>query len=222
MRCAKRVLVVCLCACICLLAQQGVGYAASSAAKTQQAAGSQQGKSGVKPAQSSPKKSGIDSEQARSVPTRILADSMTYDAEHLLVTFNSNVYVERPDFEMWANRINVYLKPEKKTAETEKKDENASMPGLAAGEVERIVATGNVRMKREENSSTSQKATYTVDTEVLVLEGDPVLSDGDNTIAGEVVTYYMKENRSEVTGGAKKRVEAVFSTSGKPTREGGR
>jgi lipopolysaccharide export system protein LptA len=38
-------------------------------------------------------------------------------------------------------------------------------------------------------------------------------------IAGEVVRYYMRENRSEVSGG-KGKVEAVFSTSARPTREG--
>ena len=152
----------------------------------------------------------------KNIPTRITADSMNYDADARRVTFNKNVHVIRPDFELWSNELVVHLKP------TEKKEgeDVAAASGLAAGEIERIVAKGNVRMKRDKNSSTSDRATYTMDTGVLVLEGNPRLTDGENVITGEVVRYFMHENRSDVTGG-KKQVEAVFSTSEKPTREGG-
>ncbi len=155
---------------------------------------------------------------AKNVPTRITADGMTYDADARKVTFSKNVHVLRPDFELWSNELVVHLKP----AEKKEGAEGASAAsGLAAGDIDRLVAKGNVRMKREKNSSTSQRATYTMDTGVLVLEGNPRLTDGENVITGEVVRYFMHENRSDVVGGPKKQVEALFTTSEQPTREGG-
>lgn len=155
----------------------------------------------------------------RSVPTRITADGMTYEADAQQVTFTKGVHVTRPDFEMWADKIIVYLKPAK-AKEPVEEGAAAVADSLAAGDIDRMVATGSVRMKRDKNVSTSGRATYTMDTAVLVLEDNPRLTDGENVITGEVVRYFMNENRSDVLSGPKKRVEAVFTTSGKPTREG--
>jgi lipopolysaccharide export system protein LptA len=149
----------------------------------------------------------------RSVPTRITADGMTYAADSGQVTFSRSVHVVRPDFEMWADTLIVYLKPVKRQEEPAG---GGAVSGMAAGDIDRIVAVGNVRMQKEKNSSTSGKATYVTDTGILTLEGSPRLTDGENVIAGEVVRYYMRENRSDVSG----KVEAVFSTSARPTREG--
>ena len=84
---------------------------------------------------------------------------------------------------------------------------------MAAGDVDRIVAERNVRMKSENRNGTCAKAIYTMDDGVLLMEGDPRLTDGENTVTGETIKYFTEENRSEVMGGSKKRVEAVFSGS---------
>ena len=148
---------------------------------------------------------------AKDVETRITSDQLTYAAENQRVVFDRNVHVVRPDFELWAERITVYLKPPKNGGP---KEEKGSMPsGMAAGDVDRIVAERNVRMKSENRTGTCAKATYTMDTGVLLMEGDPRLTDGENTVTGETIKYFTEENRSEVLGGTKKRVEAVFSGS---------
>ena len=131
---------------------------------------------------------------AKNVETRITSDQLTYLAEKQLVIFDKNVHVVRPDIEIWADRITVYLKPPKGDAQ-KKEGEKGGMPaGMAAGDVDRIVAERNVRMKSENRNGTCAKATYTMDD-------------------GETIKYFTEENRSEVMGGSKKRVEAVFSGS---------
>lgn len=161
---------------------------------------------------------------AKDVETRIVADKMTYQSEKQQVVFDTKVHVTRPDFELWSDKLTVYLKPAKTAPATAGGEKKAgSLPeGMAAGDVDRLVAQGNVRMQSDGREGTSSKATYTVDDGMLVMEGDPKVSDGDNIITGEVIRYFTKENRSEVIGGTKKRVEAVFSTSNKPNREGKR
>ena len=47
-------------------------------------------------------------------------------------------------------------------------------------------------------------------TGILLLEDSPVLTDGENTITGDSIRYYIYENRSEVIRGKNKRVEATF------------
>lgn len=164
----------------------------------------------------------------RDVPTAVKSDRMQYDAKGQVVVFEGAVYVQRPDFEMWAERITLHLK--KKSAKPGKADPagdaaqgqsgqsgqsgQAGMSGMDAGEIDRIVAERNVRMKRENRTGECEKATYTVDNAVMVMEGNPVLHEGDNSIKGEVITFYTRENRSEVRGSAAKRVQAVFTSSG--------
>lgn len=149
------------------------------------------------------------------VETRITADKLTYQAEKRQVVFDGNVHVSRPDFDLRSTRLTVYMKP----AKAQKNGTSGSAPaGLATGDVDRLVAQGHVVMTEPEGrSGTSDKATYTADDGVLLMEGSPRLTDGENTITGETIRYYTQENRSEVIGG-KKRVEAVFSGSRKGTR----
>lgn len=169
----------------------------------------------------------------RDVPTAVKSDRMQYDAKGQVVVFEGAVYVQRPDFEMWAERITLHLK--KKAAKPGKENAgddaaqasgqsgqtgqagasaSSGMSGMDAGEIDRIVAERNVRMKRENRTGECEKATYTVDNAVMVMEGNPVLHEGDNSIRGEVITFYTRENRSEVRGSSTKRVQAVFTSSG--------
>ncbi len=178
----------------------------------------------VAPAVAADARSGSAVRPARNdVPTAVKSDRMQYDAKGQVVVFEGTVYVQRPDFEMWADRITLHLK--KKAARSGKDNAGgdaaqggqsgqSGISGMDAGEIDRIVAERNVRMKRENRTGECEKATYTVDTAVLVMEGNPVLHEGDNSIKGEVITFYTRENRSEVRGSSTKRVQAVFTSSG--------
>lgn len=170
------------------------------------------------PQKATPQKTPLTAGPSRDVETRITADKLTYSADKQQATFETGVHVQRPDFQLWANRLVVYLKPAPKEAEGKK----GSLPeGMAGGDVDRLEAIGNVRMAAEPNrSGTCSKAIYTASDGVLRMEGDPRVSDGENTVTGEVIRYFTRENRSEVQGG-KRRVEAVFSTPSKTQPQGG-
>jgi lipopolysaccharide export system protein LptA len=142
------------------------------------------------------------------LPTKITSDRMRFDQEARTVTFEGQVKVTRPDFDLAAEKIVVHLAPEKVGA-----GGPATPLATDPGSIERIVAEGSVRIEREGRTGTAAKATYLVQEGLLKLEGDPVLRDGANTVTGEVVRLYFKDNRSEVVGG-KKRVQAVFFTPG--------
>lgn len=170
----------------------------------------------VMPAAAAPEKAGQNSPGlSRNVETRINAAKLTYTADKQQAVFEGKVHVARPDFELWGDRLIVYMKPAPKKAADEAQKPGTVPAGMAGGDIDRIEAIGNVRMASEPNRAGScSKAVYTASDGVLRMEGDPRVSDGENTVTGEVIRYFTRENRSEVQGG-KKRVEAVFSSSQK-------
>ncbi|WP_298067957.1 lipopolysaccharide transport periplasmic protein LptA [uncultured Mailhella sp.] len=149
------------------------------------------------------------------LPVDVVADRMVYETDKNTVTFQGNVEAVRGEFTMWSERLILYLKASK---EEEKKAASEAGTAMAGSELERIVAQGNVRFKNGTQTGSSEKATYLADQGLLVLEGEPVLHDGENSIRGKVIRYYTKENRSVVEGGPKQRVHAVFSSGDKEKR----
>ena len=143
----------------------------------------------------------------RKVPTNIQADNMEYNAASQTVVFSGNVHVTRPDFQLWSKKLTVYLKksPAAATAST------GGTEGMKAGDVDRLVAEGDVRIKSDDKSGECQKATYYADTEKVVMEGSPILRSPDSIVGGETITHYMNENRSHVGG----RVNATFEAPDK-------
>ena len=148
------------------------------------------------------------------LPVDVVADRMVYETDKNTVTFQGSVEAVRGEFTMWSERLTLYMKASKDG----KKAAPETGTAMTGSELERIVAQGNVRFKNGTQTGSSEKATYLADQGLLVLEGDPVLHDGENSIRGKVIRYYTKENRSVVEGGPKQRVHAVFSSGDKEKR----
>ena len=143
-----------------------------------------------------------DTEQ---VPVHITADSMRYAPSGNEVVFQGGVHVARPDFEIWAARIIIHLSPGKKKA-----DPSAGIDNLDPGAIDKIVASGGVKLAHKGKVGNCQTATYEVTDSVFTMEGNPTLEDGKNKIQGHVIKFYVKDNRSEVIGGGNQRVNATF------------
>ncbi len=143
------------------------------------------------------------------VPTKINADTMDYLSEENIIIFSGDVFVQRADFNLWADKITVYLKEN----ENKKAEESAADPisSMQSGDIDTIIADDNVRMKYNTNTGKSGKAIYEAEKALLIMQQDPILYDNDNSITGEEIRYYLNESRSEVIGGTK-RVEAFFSS----------
>ncbi|MFP4071067.1 MAG: LptA/OstA family protein [Desulfovibrionales bacterium] len=136
------------------------------------------------------------------VPTDITSDRMNYQQDKQRIVFEGNVTVVRPDLNLWSDTLTVYFAAQ--SAQGVQDD--------PAGDIEKIVAEGNVRIEREGRVGTCQVAVYDMIKQVIVMEGNPVLMDGKNRVQGQRITFYLADNRSEVTGGDKERVKARFFT----------
>ncbi len=138
-----------------------------------------------------------------AVPTKITSDVMRVEQGGAKVVFSGNVVVTRPDMIIRSTNLTVFLPPQAA---------DAGAQGSDQGRIQRIVAEGDVTIEREGRAGTAAKATWHEDEGLLVMEGDPVLREGDNAIAGKVIKIWIRDGRSEVVGGAGKRVEATFFT----------
>jgi lipopolysaccharide export system protein LptA len=77
-------------------------------------------------------------------------------------------------------------------------------------EVEKVEAFGNVRFIAGNRRGEANHATYETRTAKIVLEGNPVISQGDDIIKGKIITYFVDEKRSLVTSDPEKRVEVIL------------
>ena len=89
------------------------------------------------------------------------------DYEKNIAIFINNVKVEKPDMTIYSDKMEVYFTP--------KQQDKASVQGVAgiSSSVNKIVALGNVRILRGENTSYSQQAIYTSIDKKITLTGRP-------------------------------------------------
>lgn len=134
---------------------------------------------------------------AKSVPTSIKSSRMTYNADGQTVVFTGNVHVSRPDFELWAEKLTVFLKKDKNGGSKEE----GGLGGMQAGELDRIVAEGNVRIKTHDGKTgNSAKLTYFSSSNTLLMEGSPILRDKTNYIKGDRIIHHIQTGQSDVEG----------------------
>lgn len=132
-----------------------------------------------------------------SRPIEIAADRLSADSVKNSVSFEGNVVAKQGDVTLYADRL---------FAEYSR----------GVGAIEKITAEGNIRVTQEDREARAARAVFYNLEQRIVLSGDAGLTQGGNTLKGETVTIYLRENRSVVTGGEGGRVKAVIQPKGMP------
>ena len=78
-------------------------------------------------------------------------------------------------------------------------------------EIKEVFAEGAVRIVQGKRVATGEKAIFYHVEERIVLTGSPKVSEGDNFVQGQEITFFLNDKRSIVKGGAGGRVNAVFT-----------
>jgi lipopolysaccharide export system protein LptA len=97
---------------------------------------------------------------------------------------------------------------EEGTGEDAQEDQGPNL-GIG-GQVQKIVAQDNVRLKMDQRTATSDRAEFYAQESRIVLLNNVVLQDKRNTVHGHQVTFWLDEDRSEIQGTEESRVRAVF------------
>jgi LPS export ABC transporter protein LptC len=121
----------------------------------------------VKLNQSAADKQKEDSNEGKTVIT--CDGPLAIDYEKNIATFNNNVKVDRGDLLIYSDKMDVYFNKDKSALPEEKTN---SMMGT---KVDKILAHGNVRIIRGDNTSYSEEAIYTTADKKITLLGKPRL-----------------------------------------------
>jgi lipopolysaccharide export system protein LptA len=138
---------------------------------------------------------------------QIASDLLTTDDGKGYAEFSGNVRVVQGTTIIVSDSLRVYYK--------ESAGAGQKLAG-SAGAVEKIVASGNVKINFEDKTAVSDNAEYMTETQVVVLSGENTkVTTPDESISGAKITLYRADGRVKVESGKGKRVEAIFYDSGK-------
>ncbi len=91
------------------------------------------------------------------------------DYEKNIASFNDNVKVEKLDLIIYSDKMDLYFVTGDNSAKADKTTKSM------ANSIDKIIASGNVKIVRGENISYSQEAIYTALDKKVVLSGHPKL-----------------------------------------------
>ena len=132
----------------------------------------------------------------------IIADKLISDNEHDYAEFIGNVRATQQDTVITADRLKIFLK---------KNPENKGASEVGTESIDKIIASGNVKINFDNKVAVTRQAVYNTETEVLVLLGDDSkIISGKDSISGEKITLYRTTGGITVESSKDKRVEAVL------------
>ena len=95
------------------------------------------------------------------------------------IIFFNNVLVKNPRGSLRADRLTIFLTPDGK-------------------KVERTEGVGNIRIKMEEKTGTSDKVIYYPEEKKAIMLGNAVVSSGSNSVRGCQIIFYLNKQEMEV------------------------
>lgn len=140
-----------------------------------------------------------------SLPITVKSNEMTVDNKGKVAVFAGKVVAKQGDITIFSDRLVVSYADNK-------------------GEVEKVEATGSVRIVQQNRTGFADQAVYDSRNGLIVLTGTPRVVQGADSISGKVITYYVDDDKSTVSSGGdpKERVEAVINPSARKNDAGGR
>ncbi len=129
-------------------------------------------------------------------PIRIKSDGLFTDNNRKMATFSGNVVARQGDVTIYADKLVVSYSEE-------------------SSEISTAEVFGNVRIIQGNRRAQSDHGIYDARKAKITLDGNPKVYQEDNVVSGNTITYFLDEDRSEVSSGAGGRVEAVIHPRGK-------
>jgi lipopolysaccharide transport protein LptA len=138
---------------------------------------------------------------------RITADRLvgSYDRDYAEFTGSVEAFFE--NFIIKSDSLKIFYKHDPRRKEKLKADKES---------IDKIIASGKVKIWADGKEATTQRAVYTTETMVLVLTGEnSTLSSDKNYVSGSKITIDRVKNTVKVESSVEKRVKAFFySTKG--------
>ncbi|MEZ0324087.1 MAG: lipopolysaccharide transport periplasmic protein LptA [Hydrogenothermaceae bacterium] len=125
----------------------------------------------------------------KKAPTVITADKVEYFNKERLIIYTGNVEVNKGNIYLRADSMKIYL-------------DNKN-------DISRILAVGNVYFKQENKWGKGNEGEYIKDQDLIILRGKAEVHQDKNSVEGEVIYYYITEEKA-ISTGQKERVRTIF------------
>jgi len=135
--------------------------------------------------------------QSTPADLNVEAHSMVFDFNKGQLEYEGDVHVRHGEVKMDADKLQVTFEPKN------------------PGKVQKIEATGNVRVIHKTETASGRFAVYDTDRATITLTGDARLGSGPNTVQGEKVVVFLDEGRAVVEGGSSGPVRAYIEPKSK-------
>ncbi len=129
--------------------------------------------------------------QDTSLPVEVQADMLSVNNADGTAVFEGNVLVGQGEMRLAAARVQVEY-------------------GRDGKSIARLHATGGVTIANLADAAEAKEALYTIDTGVIVLTGDVLLTQGSSALSGQKLTIHLKDGTGVMEG----RVSTVFVPGG--------
>lgn len=140
-----------------------------------------------------------------SLPITIKSNEMSADNKGKTAIFSGKVVAKQGDVTIFADKLVVSYADKRE-------------------DVEKVEAAGNVRIVQQNRTGFAAQAVYDSRNGRIVLTGSPRVVQGGDSISGKMITYYVDDDKSEVSSGGdpKARVEAVINPPARKNDAGSR
>jgi lipopolysaccharide export system protein LptA len=144
-----------------------------------------------------------DHKDRSNLPITIKSNEMAADNKGKTAIFTGKVVAKQGDITIYADRLTINYSDKK-------------------NDVEKIEADGNVRIVQENRIGTASHAVYQSTQGRITLTGDPKITQGTDTMSGNTITYFIDDDRSEVSSGPGRPVEVLIHPTTKKGNAGTR
>ena len=150
---------------------------------------------------------GTQAQNSENEKIRIIADKLLAEIDAGVIEFVGNVKATQAETVVTSDRLKIIYTPEENK-------EPATVLKPAA--IEKIIASGNVKIKYNKIIAETDEAEYTTKSGILVLKGEQskVTQEGQS-ITGTKFTLHREDGKITVESSAQNRVKAVFQPSEK-------
>lgn len=132
----------------------------------------------------------------KSKPLDIVSDTMEGFDKEKMVVFKGSVVAKQDDLFIFTDVIETYMNEE-------------------SNEISKAYAKGSVKIIKQDRTATAKEAFFDNTKGEIILKGDVVVYQGQDKVTGNVVTYYINEDKVVVEGEPEKRARAVLTPRSK-------
>jgi outer membrane protein assembly factor BamD len=127
-----------------------------------------------------------------SKPVDIVADAVEGFEKDRRVIFKGSVVARQEDLYIFADTMEAFTNEQ-------------------SNEIERVVARGNVRIVKGERTATANEGTFDNKNRTVNLKGNVIVFQGTDRVTGELVTYYVDQERVVVEGEKDKKARITIT-----------